>query len=447
VSRRPVDHPTGYARPDQMWAALTARIKTIAPAGAVAELQRQFLYERFLARVFTHAPDPWVLKGGTALLARVRDARHSRDVDLNRTTGTLDAAVQEIRAAAVTDLDDHVRFVTTARRIGPTRAGRSEGGTACVEITPYIGVRPMHAFGVDIVVGTLLTTNPDLHQPTPVVPMPGITTPPYRLYSVVDHVADKVCATMELYNGRPSSRHRDLVDLVIIACTQTVDATALGHAIKAERLHRELPPITAWNCPPQWATPYATAARTVTHCADYRTSTTGTALVAHFLDPVLSGELTTGATATGVVPMILGDLKPDYADQVRALGGQVVSVGRGRGYLNPLAVGALGSILPRLRGRPAYDRVAAEVAARRLSMTSGLVSLVRREEITDTEQTIIATALRLLDEHAAATGDPTPPLLTDLVEVIKAGGSSSWPSPSPTPSPTTGRRYAACTCR
>jgi hypothetical protein len=123
-----------------------------------------------------------------------------------------------------------------------------------------------------------------------------------------------------------------------------------------------------------------------------------------------------------VVPMILGDLKPDYADQVRALGGQVVSVGRGRGYLNPLAVGALGSILPRLRGRPAYDRVAAEVAARRLSMTSGLVSLVRREEITDTEQTIIATALRLLDEHTAATGDTTPPLLTDLVEVIKAGG-------------------------
>jgi len=133
-------------------------------------------------------------------------------------------------------------------------------------------------------------------------------------------------------------------------------------------------------------------------------------------------KLVTGATATGVVPMILGDLKPDYADQVRALGGQVVSVGRGRGYLNPLAVGALGSILPRLRGRPAYDRVAAEVAARRLSMTSGLVSLVRREEITDTEQTIIATALRLLDEHAAATGEDTPPLLTDLVEVIKAGG-------------------------
>ena len=63
----------------------------------------------------------------------------------------------------------------------------------------------------------------------------------------------------------------------------------------------------------------------------------------------------------------------------------------------------------------------AEVAGRRLAMTSGLIALVRREEITDTEQTILATALRLLDERAAATGDDTPPLLSDLVEVIAAG--------------------------
>lgn len=38
--------------------------------------------DRFLARVF-HAPEaPWVLKGGTAVLARVDDARTTKDVDL-----------------------------------------------------------------------------------------------------------------------------------------------------------------------------------------------------------------------------------------------------------------------------------------------------------------------------------------------------------------------------
>ncbi len=132
-------------------------------------------------------------------------------------------------------------------------------------------------------------------------------------------------------------------------------------------------------------------------------------------------KLVIGATATGVVPMILGDLKPDYVDLIRLLGGQVVSVGRGRGYFNPLAVGALGSILPRLKGLPSYDRVAEEVQARRLSITAALIALVRKADLTDTEETVLGAALHILDAQAAASGDDTPPLLADLVAVIQAG--------------------------
>jgi hypothetical protein len=99
---------------------------------------------------------------------------------------------------------------------------------------------------------------------------------------------------MELYNDRASTRARDLVDLVIFACTQTVDAMALRNAIEVERLHRGLDPITAWTCPRGWAAQYATAARSVAHCAAHRTYAAGTALVARFLDPVLSGELAAG---------------------------------------------------------------------------------------------------------------------------------------------------------
>jgi hypothetical protein len=47
------------------------------------ELQRQFAYDRALARLFT-APDAdsWILKGAGALLARLEQARHSKDIDV-----------------------------------------------------------------------------------------------------------------------------------------------------------------------------------------------------------------------------------------------------------------------------------------------------------------------------------------------------------------------------
>ena len=40
----------------------------------------------------------------------------------------------------------------------------------------------------------------------------------------------------------------------------------------------------------------------------------------------------------GVLPLVLGDLKPDYVDLIGALDGQVIRLGRGRGYLNVLDI-------------------------------------------------------------------------------------------------------------
>ncbi len=71
----------------------------------------------------------------------------------------------------------------------------------------------------------------------------------------------------------------------------------------------------------------------------------------------LVNRMLIGMTATGVVPLVLGDLKPDYADTVRALGGQVISIGRGVGGINVLDPGAMGEAAERIggggRARPA----------------------------------------------------------------------------------------------
>ena len=57
-----------------------------------------------------------------------------------------------------------------------------------------------------------------------------------------------------------------------------------------------------------------------------------------------------GLSAFGVVPLILGDLKPDYLDVVEALDGQVIRVGPGRGALNVLDASEAHRAAGRLQG-------------------------------------------------------------------------------------------------
>ena len=83
----------------------------------------------------------------------------------------------------------------------------------------------------------------------------------YRLYPVVDQIADKVCATMQIHQGLPSSREKDLVDLVVLAVTQNVDGTALGLAISTEAGRRLMEPIDQFVVPSNWGRRYSKLAK------------------------------------------------------------------------------------------------------------------------------------------------------------------------------------------
>ena len=80
-------------------------------------LQRQFAYDRVLARCFTgQDADAWVLKGAGALLARLEgQGRHSKDVDLNlaERTADIEHAVRALMVALARDLADYFRFEVT----------------------------------------------------------------------------------------------------------------------------------------------------------------------------------------------------------------------------------------------------------------------------------------------------------------------------------------------
>lgn len=252
-------------------------------------LQRQFVYDRFLARVFSGHTEDWVLKGGSALLARVRSARHSQDLDLFRRSGTIAAAAAELARAAAVDLADHFRFEVELKELRSERPGQVGTELAVLHVDAYAGVKRVVEFTVDVVIGSIVTAAPEHVVPDAVVEVAGLRTPSYLLYPMVDHIADKVCATFEVHppGSTPSSRVRDLVDLVVIARTQTVEAPALGTAIETERLHRGLPQIRGYVTPPGWRGTYARLARDVAECREHRTYEQAVGLVQSFLDPVL----------------------------------------------------------------------------------------------------------------------------------------------------------------
>ncbi|RJK95923.1 hypothetical protein [Vallicoccus soli] len=126
-------------------------------------------------------------------------------------------------------------------------------------------------------------------------------------------------------------------------------------------------------------------------------------------------RLSRGLMAYGVVPLFLGDLKPDYSSVVRSAGGQVIRVGRGLDRLNPLDSGPLGRALARTSGQSA-QRLRAEVRGRRLSATLALCTLVRRNSpMSNGEEIVLGAAVDLLADRLPAVQDPTIPDVLALV--------------------------------
>src|SRR5205814_288834 len=106
-------------------------------------------------------------------------------------------------------------------------------------------------------------------------------------------------------------------------------------------------------------------------------------------------ESTGPADARSVYPvapswgsLILGDTKPDYTPLIRALGGQVITVGRGLDRINPLDSGPLGQVVDRMSG-PDADRLRLEIRGRRLSLLLALCTLVRAGRVTNPEEVIL----------------------------------------------------------
>jgi hypothetical protein len=152
-----------------------------------------------------------------------------------------------------------------------------------------MGAQKKGRIGVDLSTGTALTAEPTIAAPANALDLPRLRGSDYRLYPVVDQIADKVCATMHRYGERPSSREKDLVDLVVLAVTHDIDGTALRAAIAAEMRRRRMDPIERFVIPAGWGRAYSKMARGVPYCTGTEAIDAARDLISALIDPALDG--------------------------------------------------------------------------------------------------------------------------------------------------------------
>lgn len=124
----------------------------------------------------------------------------------------------------------------------------------------------------------------------------------------------------------------------------------------------------------------------------------------------------------GVRTMVLGDLKGEHVALIEAIDGQVIKVGRGRGYINALDMTAAMTAAARLREAGFPEQAAdlmADAKGRREVALETVFTVHRGVRPSSRETPVLAAALRVLDQRVTDTGDPRQLVLADLRDIIK----------------------------
>ena len=211
------------------------------PERQVSDLIRQTYYDRFLSRIFSEGENSsWVLKGGSAMLARIPSTRRTLDADLFRNGYATAESLAELERLAAVNLQDFFYFERVSAK--PTLLGRNQPYVDGyrVSFTVRIGVKNMGQIHVDLVTHHGAMRDVDVMSPSNRLTLPKLTAYPYRLFPIENHFSDKACAIIEKINGVESSRIKDLIDLSIIITTQRLSSTDLRTALRAECGKRSL---------------------------------------------------------------------------------------------------------------------------------------------------------------------------------------------------------------
>ncbi|MGW8812957.1 nucleotidyl transferase AbiEii/AbiGii toxin family protein [Gordonia terrae] len=279
-----------YASEEAFRAGLKARLSAQARTSRFSrdELAQTVTLQLFLARLFRSPDaDQWILTGGSALQFRApTQARPTTDADL---ATRLDAEHMQrsLRQAAHPGPGDFGEFDIA---IIPTRSP----GLFAGRIRYNIAGQRFSDATLDIATHREMLLPPETISPNPVLALDELDPMPViRMQAAAEAVADKVAALYELHGTHgdsPSTRAHDLVDLVILARTQSFDAEQLCAAIRHQEHRRDLTiPVPLVLPNPIWERDYPARAAHSGLPAHLHQAHAALAAANSLIEPILTG--------------------------------------------------------------------------------------------------------------------------------------------------------------
>lgn len=248
-------------------------------------LRKRIAFDRLLARLAVVSVNRWVLKGALALEYRLGPSgRTTKDADLVRQDDETQATTDFLAVQAL-DLNDH--FTLAIERISALEL--PEPAALRYRVRVELAGRQFEEVFVDVGFVDPLRWPPDLVTGSDVLGFAGIAPVRVPVLAIEQHVAEKVHAYTRRYAGdEPSSRPKDLVDILLVQAFIPLDARRLHEALEIIFAARALQPVPR-NLPPppsDWQPAYRRLARTV-GVPDQLDA--GYTLAQRLLDPVLAG--------------------------------------------------------------------------------------------------------------------------------------------------------------
>lgn len=276
-----------YATPAAFRTALDQRLKAEAAKTGLGlnRVRKRVAFELFLRRLVAVATDRWVLKGALALEFRLSaPTRSTKDSDLGRVDDE-EAAVEDIAAAQQLMLDDF--FTYSATRTGALE-GTEEFTAMRFHVRADLAGRVFEQFTVDVGFTDPIDWTPDTIYTSEFLSFADIEPTAIPALPIPQHLAEKVHAYTRGYgsDGRPSTRPKDLVDVLLIAGSEKVEAARLREALERTFTARHRHPLPARlpMAPDSWEAPYRRLAAEVGVEPEL---TAAVVQAGAFLDPVL----------------------------------------------------------------------------------------------------------------------------------------------------------------